>query len=65
MYKTSENEIHNMIEWTNEMMDKPVEKKQLATWVNDTARTQMHINLENKFRKNFIKYSLLGVFAAF
>ena len=39
MYKTSENEIHNMIEWTNEMMDKPVEKKQLATWVNDTART--------------------------
>ena len=39
MYKASENEIQNMIEWTNEMMDKPVERKQLATWVNDTART--------------------------
>ena len=39
MYKASENEIQNMIEWTNEMMDKPVERKQLATWVNDTTRT--------------------------
>ena len=31
MYKASENEIQNMIEWTNKMMDKPVERKQLAT----------------------------------
>ena len=39
MYKASDIEIQSMVEWANGMMNMPVNNKQLARWVNDTART--------------------------
>ena len=39
MYKALNSEIQNIISWTNDMMKNPVDRKQFASWVNDTART--------------------------
>ena len=39
MAEASQNDIDSIIEWTNDMMREPVERKEFAKWVNDIART--------------------------
>ena len=39
MSEASQKDIDSIMEWANNMMREPIERKEFAKWVNDIART--------------------------